>query len=243
MPVLLLQGCWLNILPTATPQPTPVVEEPEEEDEEPEEPPVVIPPTPGQFTLRYEPEHNGFTMNPITARNRDNIVLSSLLYESLFILDDTLRAVPLLCEDWYTEDNVTFVFEILPDIAMHDGSLLTADDVAYSIRQARQRGRHTSKLRSISSVDSDGELTVTIELNSPNARFIRSLDIPIIKTGTIEYRIPPGTGPYVFPNPESMQLTRFRGYRYFDELPLNTIHLVECYDSDLTDFFDNGRIS
>jgi len=242
LPALVLQGCWLNILPTATPQPTPEAAEPEEEPEEPE-PVYVPPPIPGQFTLRYEPEDSGFTMNPITARNRDNIVLSSLLYESLFILDDHLQAVPLLCEEWYSEDHLIYTFTIYPDIAMHDGSVLTADDVSYSIRQAGRRGRHMSKLRSISSVESDGELTVTVTLNEPNVRFIRLLDIPIIKNGTIDERIPPGTGPYVFPIPSSMQLTRFRGYRHYDSLPLNTIYLVECNDSDLTDFFDNGRLS
>jgi len=238
---ILLHGCGLPLLPVATPQPTPEVVEPEEP--EPEEPVVVIPPTPGSFTLRYEPEHTLFTMNPITARNRDNIVLGTLIYESLFILDDNLRAVPLLCESWETEDNVTFTIRILPDISMHDGSTLTADDVVYSLRQARARGRHMSKLRMVSSVSAEDEHTVIIVLESPNARFIRLLDIPIIKSGTIDYRIPPGTGPYIFPNPEAMQLTRFISYRNFDDLPLTTIHLLECNDTDLTDFFDNGRLS
>jgi len=238
--VLLLQGCWLPALPVYVPPPTqaPIVLEEPSESEDPE---PTAPPLPGQFTLRYVPAP--FTMNPITARNRDNLLLTSLLYESLFILDENLVAEPLLCRRWHTEDYVNFTFEILPDISMHDGAVMTADDVVYSIRQASQSGRHASKLQSIDTITQDDELTITITLEHPNARFIRLLDIPIIRNGSIEERIPPGTGPYSFPYEDATRLTRFTDYRHFDDLPLTTIHLIECNDSDLTEFFDNGTIS
>jgi len=201
-------------------------------------------PTPGQFTLRYEPQ---FTMNPIRALNRDNIMLSSLLYESLFILTEDLVAKPLLCASWGTEDNITFTFEILPDIAMHDGSVMTVDDVVYSLRQAmnHQRSRHRSKLRGIESVnvDPEDENVIIITLENPNARFIRLLDIPIIRAGTIDDNLPPGSGPYQFPHPEAMILNRFSGYRHFLDMPLVRINLLECTDSDLTQLFDSGELS
>ena len=241
VPILLLQGCLLDLLPYSPPaMPTPIILE---EPPEPEAPPPVDPPRIGVFTLRYVLEP--YTMNPINALNRDNILLTSLLYESLFILNESLEAVPLLCRQWETEDNVTFTFEIYPDIPMHDGSVMTAEDVVYSIRQARIRGRHVNKLHSIESVNvtPDEDLSITIVLDSPNARFIRLLDIPIIKNGSIEERIPPGTGPYIFPGPTSMRLNRFQNYRHFDDLPLPSINLIECSDSDLTDFFDDGTIS
>jgi len=233
-------GCWIpyrpNLQSQVTPQPEQVIEFPVTE---PEPTPV---PIPGSFTLRYE---TAFTMNPILALNRDNIALTSLLYESLFILNDNLVAVPMLCEDWFSDDNVTFTFEIMPEIKMHDGSDMTADDVAYSIRQAmqHQRSKFRNKLRTIENITSNGELTVTITLDSPNARFTRLLDIPIIKNGSIDSRIPPGSGPYFFPYEEAMRLNRFIGYRYFNELPLHTIHLLECSDSDLTRLFDSGELS
>ena len=242
LPAILLQGC--GVFPIRPGRPAPIVSAPVElpEPPAPEAPEPEQPRPPGRFTLRYE---TGFTMNPILALNRDNIMLTSLLFESLFMLDEDLVAHPLLCAEWSTEDNVTFTFEILPDIAMHDGSTLTADDVAYSIRTARNntRSRHRSKLQTIETVTTDGELTVVITLNTPNARFDRVLDIPIIKSGSIDQRIPPGTGPYIFPFDEAMYLNRFQGYRHYNDLPLTTIYLLECNDSDLTDFFDNGVLS
>jgi len=240
LPAILLQACWLPALPTYVPPSTPapiVLEEPPALEPLPPDEPQ----TPGQFTLRYAPDP--FTMNPILALNRDNILLTSLMYESLFILDENLKAVPLLCRSWQTEDDIIFTFEIMPNIAMHDGSTLTADDVAYSIRQARLRGRHVNKLYSIHSVTSDEELTVTIELDSPNARFIRLLDIPVIKYGTIDERIPPGTGPYIFPYPSAMRLNRFPEYRHYSDLPLASVMLRECEDSEITELFDNGQLS
>ena len=240
LPAIILQGCWLPshlYPPPQAPQEPELFEPPEPEAPEPEEQP-----TPGRFTLRYEPQ---FTMNPIRALNRDNIMLTSLLYESLFILNEDLVARPLLCAKWETEDNVTFNFEIMPNIAMHDGSIMTADDVSYSLRQAmnHQRSRHRSKLRSIESVTSDGELTVTVTLESPNARFIRLLDIPIIKSGSMDENLPAGSGPYQFPHPEAMILNRFPRHRHFADMPLSTIRLLECSDSDLTQLFDSGELS
>jgi ABC-type transport system substrate-binding protein len=245
LPAIVLQGCWLPPRPHLQQPPAPP-EAPEiiEPPEEVEDPPPDLPQRPGRFTLRYDPE---FTMNPMLAINRDNIMLTSLMYESLFVLDENLIAVPLLCAAWESEDFTTFTFEILPDIAMHDGSYLTAEDVVYSIRQAmnHQRSRHRNKLRQIESVTvtPDSELSVTITLDYPNARFIRLLDIPIIKSGSIDSRVPPGTGPYHFLIPESMRLDRFLDYRHFEDLPLTTIYLIESHDSDLTEFFDSGLIS
>ena len=237
---LMLTGCWLPPLPVYVSSPTQAPPEYEEPPENIDEPPAVTTLAHGQFSLRYDPES---TMNPITAYNRDNITLSTLLYESLFMLDENLVAHSLLCSKWSTDDNMTFTFEIMPNVAMHDGSILTADDVAYSISSAVKWGRHKGKLHSIKDVTSDGELTVTVEISSPNARFIRLLDIPIIKYGTVDDRLPPGTGPFVFTSPESFRLTRFSQHREFDNLPLSVIYLQVFNDSNLTEMFDEGNLS
>ena len=244
--VFLLQGCLISLpeRPPSPPSPEPVEDESEiedgEDEEENERPALIEIPSPGQFTLRFEPESY---INPLVTLNRDNIVLGSLIYESLFILDEHLVAKPLLCSNWQTDDNIEFTFEILPDILMHDGEPLTANDVAYSINHASKNGRHAGKLSAISSIDTDGELTVTITLESPNARFIRLLDIPIIRSGTSASHFPPGSGPYVFPAPDAMRLVRFSGHRQFSEMPLPVINLIVCEDRELTELFDNGGLS
>ena len=234
---LLLQGCFFDsqqdYVPAETIPP-------------PDEPldnivvPINVPRSPGQFTLRYDPSSS---LNPIMSLSSENIILSSLLYESLFALDGNLNIHPVLCESWSTENNVTYTFNIKPDIAMNDGSTLTADDVAYTLRQAMQRGRFVNRLRNIRSISSDGDLTLTVVLRSANSRFIYLLDVPVIKDGSIDDPVPPGTGPYEFTRPGSIQLTRFVRYRDYSNLPVLVIHLRESGDNELTELFDNGELS
>ena len=202
--------------------------------------PVRNPSIPGQFTIRYIP---GSPVNPITSIAGDNIVLSSLLYESLFTLDGNLNSWPILCESWSTEDNITYTFIIKSDIAMSDGSFLTADDVVYTLRQAKQSGLFVNQLDIINSIETDEDLTVTIVLDSANSRLIQLLDVPIIKDGSIDEPIPPGTGPYTFSGPGAMRLSRFPGYRDYEKLPLATIYLLECGDYELAELFDGGTLS
>ena len=235
---LVLQGCML--FPAAqsgatVPQPPP----PEEEAEEPVVP-ISVPRVRGRFTLRYDPES---PINPIISLSSDNIILSSLMYESLFVLDGNLNVQPVLCESWTTEDNITYRFELRAGISMSDGTTMTAEDAAYSLRQAVRIGRFANRLRNIRSITTDGNMTLVVVLHSPHNRFVNLLDVPIIKSGSIEYRVPPGTGPYIFSDSDEMRLERFAGYRRFLDLPVSSIYLRQCGDHELTELFDNGELS
>jgi len=238
-PAIFLQGCF----PTSSPQTeTTAIEGYHyiEEYDLPELPAPVRPPRPGRFTLRYDPNS---TVNPLTSLNRDNIVLSSLLYESLFVLDAQLIPHPLLAANWSSDDNVVFTIEIRPDVMMHDNANLTANDVAYSIRQATRSGRFVNRLNSITRIEATSELEVTIVLNAPNSRFTHLLDIPIIRNGTSGNRLPPGSGPYRFSEFVQMRLEPFPLHRYHYDLPVSIIHLRDCLDTELTELFDTGGLS
>ena len=236
--VILLQSCTLPSQPQQDPEAP--EETPTMEDSPPAPPPVERPHAPGRFTLRYDPNS---TLNPITALNRDNILISSLLYESLFVLDGALEAHPVLCESWSSPDNTIFTINIKPDVAMSDGSLLTAEDVAYTLKQAMLSGRYVNRLSVIADVAADDDLTVTIELYAPNNRFVCLLDFSIIKSGSIESPVPPGTGAYIFSDADIPRLDRFIEHRNYSRLPVSVIHLTTCADNDLTAAFDEGKLS
>lgn len=196
----------------------------------------------GIFTLRYNPDS---TVNPITGMNSDNILLSSLIYESLFSLDSSLIAEPVLCKSWTVEENTMFAFELKPDIAFSDGSFLTASDVVYTYNQAMQRGRFTNRLSNIDkvSVDEEDDLTVIFKLKSPNRRFTSLLDIPVIKSGSIDERVPPGTGPYIFSGNDVMRLERFKDHRDYERLPVYAVFLMVCSDDEAAELFEDGKLS
>ena len=235
---LSLQGCLLSDEP-AEDSPAPV--EPPVEDEFPIVTPIVITtPTRGRFTLRYD---SSSSLNPITSLSSDNILLSSLMYESLFVLDSDLNVEPVLCESWSQEDDYTYIFEIKPDIAMSDGSYLTAEDVVYTLKQAMRIGRFVNRLQIIDSVTAEDDLTVCIVLNMSNSRFTNLLDVPIIKNGSIDSDIPPGTGPYYFSDLPFLRLNSFSMYRDFSNLPIMTIYLIECDNNERAELFDDGVLS
>ena len=237
IPVLLLQACLSADIPDESP---PQIESPPFSGSPPPETPAREPSEPGQFTIRYVPDN---PVNPITSLNRDNTVLSSLLYECLFTLDGNLNVRPTLCESWSTEDNTTYSFVIKEGVAVTDGSTLTSNDVVYTIRQAMQTGRFVNRLKGIASVTATDDLTVTVVLTSVNNNFIKLLDIPIIKDGSIDDPIPPGTGPYVFASTGGMRLVPFPAHRDASNLTLSEIQLQECNDNELAELFDGGVLS
>ncbi|MCL2392332.1 MAG: ABC transporter substrate-binding protein [Oscillospiraceae bacterium] len=240
VPAIFLQGC-LTPSPAPLPaQPTDAYTESEEQDYPPELLPAVHNPLPGRFTLRYDPNSS---FNPLTTLNRDNIILTSLMYESLFVLNRHLMPEPQLAAYWSTQDNVRFLFELKPDILMHDGTYLTAQDAVYSIRQASRIGRFSGRFNTLSRLEATGDLTFTIELSAPNSRFIHLLDIPIIKNGTSGSHLPPGSGPYQFPFGTAPWLIAFSNHRDYENLPLSMIYLRDCADTELTELFDTGELS
>ena len=243
-----LQGCeFFALVPPVQHQPPPPSpQQPQETPPDYDEPVQTSPPAPpsppsqGRFALRYD---DAGTLNPLLTLSRDNILLSSLLYESLFTLDSSFQAQPVLCDTWETEDYTRFTFVIKPDIAVNDGSVLTAYDVAYSFRQAMSRGRYVSRFDSVLTLEVDDDLTFRIELSAPNSRLFNLLDFPIIKSGTIDQRIPPGTGPYTIVEEGPPRLIRFHRHRDAAGIPLLIINLKTSGDNELTQLFDDGSLS
>jgi peptide/nickel transport system substrate-binding protein len=97
----------------------------------------VVTHTDSRFTVRYNAD---YSFNPITGTSPDNMELVPLMYEGLFAVDENWAAQPVLCEEYETADGLTYTFTLKSDIAMHDGSTLTAQDVLYTLEQAMADG-------------------------------------------------------------------------------------------------------
>ena len=192
-----------------------------------------------KFTVRY---NSNYSFNPITGTNPDNMALVPLLYEGLFVLDENWEPQPVLCESYETTDGLTYTFSIKPDVAMHDGSTLTAQDVRYTINSARDSGRFSGRLHNIDSVTAVDDLTVEITLKTASYDLPVLLDIPIIKNNSIDYNHPPGTGPYYYQGTDISRLVAFTGYRDYRSLPVNTIYLEECSNLELSVNFSSQAI-
>ena len=186
----------------------------------------------GEFTMRYVASES---LNPFTCDNAYNSAVLSLIYQSIFKVDENFRLESVLCSSIETEDNTVYYLSVEP-VKMHDGSTLTADDVAYSINCGRTTGIYMSRLANIASclVVED---RVQITLFSADATLPYDLDIPVIKYGTLDSAMPVGTGPYIL---NGTVLEPFSDYG--KELPLDKIVLVELEDRQVPEEFAAGTI-
>lgn len=189
------------------------------------------------FTMNYDP---GASLNPITGTDSNNMLLSSLMYESLFVVDSDFKAQNVLCESYSTTDGKTYIFKIISGVTFHDGSPLTASDVVSTLNWAKNLEKYSSRLadvESISQPDSEG-LEIKITLSKVNYDFPLLLDIPIIEYGNIDAVVPGGTGPYKYSDTgASPCLVPHTGYRDSNAYPIPKIHLSQVSNRDISTQF------
>ncbi|WP_160666878.1 ABC transporter substrate-binding protein [Colidextribacter sp. OB.20] len=206
-----------------------------------EDPPVEAIP----FTLAVYPE---FSLHPALAANRANLTLLPLLYESLFTVDASFQAQPLLCQSYtVSEDKLTWTLTLRSGVTFSDGTPLTGQAVADALNLARSpKGRYAQRLADVAGLAApeDAPRQVVITLHRPNAALPALLDIPIALGA--EDR-PAGTGPYVLSQWEdSLSLTAREGWWQAGEkpLPVTSIPLRAVTRSDeLIYAFDAGEVS
>lgn len=181
------------------------------------------------FTLGYDAD---YTMDPITTTSSANALVGRLVYELAVEVDREFNAVPNLITSWSTGNGASWTFQVDTTVTFHDGSHLTAADVAYSINRARRSevyGTRLSKIWGVSAMDED---TVMITLNETNYLFPRLLAIPVVKGEDVD-GLPMGTGPYEF-SKDLTRLTAYPDYRMASQMPIDVIYLHENGDAEQT---------
>ncbi|MFD3779884.1 ABC transporter substrate-binding protein [Streptomyces sp. NPDC058612] len=102
-----------------------------------------------------------------------NTVLSNVC-ESLMRWTPALTTEPGLAQQASNPDPTTWVYDLRPGVRFHDGKVMTADDVVFSL------GRQTDPdnaaawaqvFRNVDSVTASGPLQVTVKLKKPDSQF------------------------------------------------------------------------
>lgn len=125
-----------------------------------------------------------------------------LLYASLVRLDDQLQVVPELAERLEARDATTFVAHLRRGLRFHDGSVLDAEDVAWTFRSfldASFLSPRKGAYAQLAAVDIEDAHTVVFRLKEPFASFPVNLVMGIVPSGTpagAPARV--GAGPYRF---------------------------------------------
>ncbi len=193
------------------------------------------------------------TLNPITTKSQLNQMVGDLVYDRLFDVDENFHVTSRILESWeYVkgEDSAgVFVLTVRPDIQMHDVSLLTAEDITYSLSRVFTSGASHYQMQMGRVYVSAYHGQVYLVGDYDNGLMIEKMAVPIIKsvTNSILEDVPIGSGPYTY-SEDRKTLVKFDGYENADDLPVDTIYLrpyegpeglITEYESSLVDLVIN----
>ncbi len=132
------------------------------------------------------------------------------VYETLVAQDNTLKAVPRLARGWRAVDSTTWEFVLRPNVAFHDGTALTAEDVQASIERAHSMSgprTYRTYLRDVESVKALEPLKVQIKTKQPSPNLPDAVSLIAIMPkaqargpaeAVAKGEAAVGTGPYKF---------------------------------------------
>lgn len=193
-----------------------------------------------------------YSFNPLVATNHSNQLVCSLVYENLVEINDNFEVIPNVATEWSCSDDASvWTIKIDTTKQFHDGSNMSAKDVAYTLNNvnAASADRFAGRFRYFASATYSGDDTVNVYLNLGSTQFIKLLNIPIIKSGSFKEKFPTGSGPYTFqletvedePATETkaakthqypVQLNAYEGYSGYATLPVDTVYLKEYPDAE-----------
>lgn len=149
---------------------------------------------PAEFGLSYVEEY-GF--NPYKCTCLTNRPVISLVYESLFVVNENFQPEPVLCDKFgVSDDGMTYLISICKDACFSDGSPVTAQDVIASLRKASNSAYYGDRFHFVRSFSACNDKTVKIELYTPYENLPLLLDVAVCKNGTQDEAQPIGSGPF-----------------------------------------------
>ncbi|RDE05276.1 ABC transporter permease subunit [Sphingomonas aracearum] len=171
----------------------------------------------GAITIGLQLEPPNLDPTSGAAAAIDEVVYANVL-EGLVRLAADGSVRPLLAQGWQVSpDGRTYTFALRPGVRFHDGHILTAADVAFSLNRARAPGSSNAQAQAfgtIARVDVIDPLRVRVTLRAPDSGFLTLLsfgDAVIVspRSAASLATAPVGTGPF-----------RFNGWRRGDSLTL-----------------------
>jgi peptide/nickel transport system substrate-binding protein len=147
------------------------------------------------MSLPYFPDRG---LNPYKTGDYINQNVFDLIYQSLFAVDADYNVYPMLCSGYtVSKDMKTYTF-YLAEATFPDGDVLTATDVAASLKAAVDSDVYKGRFGYVKSVGTTEDGAVQVILETPYENFPILLDVPIVKKSQTDAERPLGTGPYLY---------------------------------------------
>ena len=132
-------------------------------------------------TLRWASQGDPLTMDPHSQNEGLTNAINGQVYERLTRRDRALNIVPSLATEWSQAGPMVWRFRLRPGVRFHDGTPLTAEDVAFSINRAKEPSStfsvYANALGTPVAID---PMTVEFRLPRVNPVFLQHLDSIVI---------------------------------------------------------------
>lgn len=183
------------------------------------------------------------SLDPFKAQTQNNQVLASLVFESLFDIDESYEVTANIATGYAFTDSKTIRVDINPQLKFSDGSPLSIDDVVFSTKAALESAAYGNALSCISSVSQNGN-SLILNLKYANPYALNLLTYPICSVHDDENGYPIGSGRYRYQtNNEGKTVLTANKENGFDPY-ITTITLVNIAAADSIDNAVNiGNIS
>lgn len=184
------------------------------------------------FILSYTQSDS---LNPFEAETLNNQTLATLVFDSLFILDENFSAQNDIAASHKYSSNTTLSVNIKQK-TFSNGDNLTADDVVYSFNLAKDSPAYSNSLKAISYAYADSKDTVVFSLSYPNpfAHNLLTFPIALYASCSSEYEFPVGSGRYKFEKQDSKIVLKACGKDGFKPR-ITTINLINVVSDESID--------
>lgn len=162
------------------------------------------PPDPSTVTVVIESSPTN--LDPRIGTDAQSERIDELIFDALLKKDKQFNLQPDLATSWETPDPLTYIFHLRSGVHFHNGQLLTARDVKWTLDSMRNHTLLTGKYqayRNVSHIDAPDSSTVIIHMQQPDASLPWNVSDGAI--GIVPYgsgrdfqQHPVGTGPFRF---------------------------------------------
>ncbi len=157
-------------------------------------------------TVVFLIESSPANLDPRIGTDGQSEHIDELLFDGLVARDANFHFTPALAERWEQPDARTLIFHLRSGVRFHDGRLLTAQDVVWTINSMRDGTVISPKANayvSVESVEQSDAKTVVFHLKRPDNFLLTNLStgaIGIVPAGSGRdfWRHPVGTGSFRF---------------------------------------------
>jgi len=127
-------------------------------------------------SIKWSMPGDSLTLDPHAQNEGPTHMVSRQVYEGLVTPGINMEVLAQLATSWETTDPETWVFTLRKGVKFHDGSSLTASDVAFSINRAKTAPSDMVDLiKNIKSAKAIDDNTVEVKTEGPNPILLNQL--------------------------------------------------------------------